>query len=203
MANDEAQTRIQRLNRARILDAGLETFSTEGFSGATLDAIARAAGMSKPNVLYYFPSKEAIYDAILQRMLETWLDPLRALDAEGEPVEELLAYVKRKLHLARDYPVESRLFAGEILRGAPNMIDRLSGPLREMVDMHCGVIRAWMEDGRIAQSDPHHLIISIWALTQHYADFEVQVRAVLGKKRDPWAEAEAHLEMHFRRVLSE
>ncbi|GIT90705.1 TetR family transcriptional regulator [Jannaschia pagri] len=201
MANDEGPTRIQVKNRGLILEAGLDVFSTDGFRGATLDGIAKAAGLSKPNVLYYFGSKEAIYRALLDTLLDTWLDPLRALDPEGEPLEEFLGYVRRKLVLARDFPRESRLFAGEILRGAPLMADALAGDLRQLVDARCEVIRAWMTSGRLAPSDPHHLVFSVWALTQHYADFEVQVAAVLGPERDRWAEAEAHLVEHFRRVL--
>ena len=41
----------------------------------------------------------------------------------------------------------------------------------------------WMDEGKIARTDPYHLIFAIWATTQHYADFDVQVRAVLGKDR--------------------
>lgn len=194
-------TRIQRNRRAQILDAGLEVFSAEGFRGATLDGIAGAAGLSKPNLLYYFPSKEAVYVELLAGLLDTWLDPLRALDPAGDPLQELLGYVRRKLHLARDYPRESRLFAGEILRGAPQMEAQLSGDLRRLVDEHAAVIAGWMDAGHIARADPHHLIFSIWALTQHYADFDVQVQAVLGEERDAWAEAEAHLEGVFSRML--
>ncbi len=76
----KAPTRIQQRNRAAILSAGLDIFSQYGFRGATLDQIAEAAGLSKPNLLYYFPSKEAIHTALLERLLETWLDPLKALD---------------------------------------------------------------------------------------------------------------------------
>ncbi|UWQ21175.1 TetR family transcriptional regulator C-terminal domain-containing protein [Jannaschia sp. W003] len=194
-------TRIQRRNRARILDAAIEVFAAEGFRGATLDGLAKAAGLSKPNLLYYFASKEAVYVALLDTLLDTWLDPLRALDADGEPMAEMLAYVHRKLELARDYPRESRLFAGEILRGAP-MLESELRDLRAMVDEKAAVIAGWMEAGRLARLDPHHLVFSIWALTQHYADFEAQVRAVLGRNRDPWSEAEQELEVHFRRVLA-
>ncbi|CUH39715.1 Rut operon repressor [Jannaschia seosinensis] len=201
MTNGESATRIQVERRARILEAGLDVFAAEGFRGATVDGIARAAGLSKPNLLYYFPTKEAIYVALLGGLLDMWLDPLRALDPSGDPLTEMLAYIRRKLLLARDFPRESRLFAGEILRGAPEMGEMLSVDLRELVDARASVIARWMDAGCLARSDPHHLIFSIWALTQHYADFEVQVRAVLGRARDPWAEAEAELERHFRRVL--
>ncbi|MEM7640938.1 MAG: TetR family transcriptional regulator C-terminal domain-containing protein [Pseudomonadota bacterium] len=208
MANDQTPagsaepTRIQRDRQDRILAAGLTVFAEEGFGGATLDAIAREAGLSKPNLLYYFANKDAIYKGILDRLLTNWLDPLRAIDAQGDPMTEMLSYVRRKLHLARDYPVESRLFAGEILRGAPEMGGLLATQLRKMADDWAAILTTWMDRGRLARSDPHHLLFSIWALTQHYADFEVQVRAVLGHERDPWTEAERHLLAHFERVLT-
>ena len=195
-------TRIQRKNRGAILEAALQVFAARGFGGATVDQIAAEAGLSKPNLLYYFPSKEAIYSALVERQLDTWLDPLRALDADGEPVEEILDYVRRKLEMARDYPRESRLFANEILQGAPQLGDTLAGPLKALVDEKCAVIRDWSDAGRIARLDPHHLIFSIWATTQHYADFEVQVQAVLGARSKGWfADAEAHLDRMFRSTL--
>jgi TetR/AcrR family transcriptional regulator len=197
----KAQTRIQTRNREAILAAGLTVFSAQGFRGATLDEIAREAGLSKPNLLYYFASKEAIYGTLLEGMLDTWLDPLRALDPAGPALEELLAYVRRKLILSRDYPRESRLFANEILQGAPQIGGVLSTDLKTLVDEKAAVIRAWADAGQIAPVDPHHLIFSIWALTQHYADFDVQVQAVLGTA-DPFPGAEAHLEQMFRRMLT-
>ena len=173
-------TRIQTENRERIAAAALEVFGTEGFRGATVDAIAERAGMSKPNLLYYFPTKEAIYREVLKRLLEDWLAPLRALDEAGDPVQEIAAYLDRKIEMARDFPNESRLFANEMLRGAPNMLDVLEGELRALVREKAKVIRAWAAAGKIRKVDPYHLIFAIWATTQHYADYDVQVRAVLG-----------------------
>ncbi len=196
------KTRIQRKNTEAILEAGLEVFSQHGFRGATLDQIAAAAGLSKPNLLYYFPSKEAIHVTLLSQLMETWLDPLHEMKADGEPVEELLAYVHRKLQMSRDFPRESRLFANEIVQGAPRMKEALAGDLKNLVDEKAEVIRAWARDGKIADIDPHHLIFSIWALTQHYADFDVQVQAVLGPGRDPIAEAETFLHTLFERLLA-
>ena len=196
------QSRIQQRNRRRILDASLEVFSTHGYRGATLDRIARAAGLSKPNLLYYFEGKEAIHRALLTDLLETWIAPLRDLDPEGEPCAELLGYVRRKLEMSRQYPRESRLFAGEILQGAPRMERFLREVLRPLVDDRAAVIRRWADQGRIAPVDPHHLIFSIWALTQHYADFEAQIRMIRGDGVDPLEGAEAHLEQHFRRLLA-
>jgi TetR/AcrR family transcriptional regulator len=195
------RSRIQQKNREVILDAALEVFSLHGFRGATLDQIAEVAGLSKPNLLYYFPSKEEVHTALLTGLLDTWLDPLRAMDPKGDPLQEILAYVRRKLDLARDYPRESRLFAGEILQGAPRMRAAIEGDLRRLVTDKATVLTGWMDEGRIARVDPVHLIFSIWALTQHYADFDVQVRAVLGPGHDPFAEAGSFLETLFSRLL--
>ena len=197
-----ARTRIQQKNTGAILDAALEVFSQHGFRGATLDQIAEVAGLSKPNLLYYFASKEAIHLALLTGLMDLWLDPLRALDPKGEPVAEILSYVRRKIGMARDYPRESRLFANEILQGAPRMMDALTGDLKPLVDAKVGIIRAWADQGRIRATDPYHLIFSIWALTQHYADFDVQVRAVLVRGHDPYPEAEAFLTQLYERLLA-
>ncbi len=180
-ARTQRKTRIQEEKQELILEAALDVFSASGFRGATLDQIADAAGMSKPNLLYYFRTKEAIHRQLIDRVLTTWLEPLRAFDAEGKPEAEIRSYIRRKLEMARDFPRESRLFANEILQGAPHIEDELKGPLKELVDEKAEVIRAWARSGKIAKCDPYHLIFSIWSTTQHYADFDVQVRAVLGQ----------------------
>ena len=177
------RTRIQQEKRDLILEAALEVFSAHGFRGATIDQIAEAAGMSKPNLLYYFRRKEDIHETLMQRLLDTWLAPLRELDDVGDPLTELRSYVRRKLEMARDFPRESRLFANEILQGAPRIMPLLEGELKALVDEKAAVIEDWMGAGKIARTDPRHLIFSIWATTQHYADFDVQVRAVLGSGR--------------------
>lgn len=194
------ETRIQQRNRAAIMTAGLEVFSQFGLRGSTLDQIADTAGLSKPNLLYYFPSKDAIYTALLERLLETWLEPLVRMDPDGDPIKEILAYVQRKLDMSRDFPRESRLFANEILQGAPHIADHLSQDLRRLVDEKAVVLHAWIKAGKIAATDPYHLIFSIWAMTQHYADFDVQVRAVLGRDT-PYDDVAAHLEQTFRAIL--
>ncbi|MEM9628007.1 MAG: TetR family transcriptional regulator C-terminal domain-containing protein [Pseudomonadota bacterium] len=181
---DKKRTRIQTENRQTIRDAALEIFARDGFRGATVDAIASKAGMSKPNLLYYFPTKDEIYRELLQNLLESWLAPLQQVDADGEPTEQIAAYIARKMALARDFPMESRLFANEMIRGAPILLDVLSRDLKGLVDEKAALIQAWMDDGKLAPIDPHHLIFAIWATTQHYADFDVQVSAVLGSDSD-------------------
>ncbi|MFN4272494.1 MAG: TetR family transcriptional regulator C-terminal domain-containing protein [Aliihoeflea sp.] len=177
------RTRIQTEKRDVILEAALDVFSAHGFRGATIDQIAEAAGMSKPNLLYYFRGKEDIHETLIKRLLDTWLAPLREMDETGDPITEIRSYIRRKLEMARDFPRESRLFANEILQGAPRVMPMLEGELKPLVDEKAAVIKDWIKQGKLARIDPWHLIFSIWATTQHYADFDVQVRAVLGPDR--------------------
>lgn len=200
--NPRPKTRIQQRNTQTILEAALNVFSAQGFRGATLDQIAQAAGLSKPNLLYYFPSKEAIHLRLLSSLLDIWLAPLREMSAKGEPRAEIMRYMRRKLEMSREMPRESRLFANEILQGAPRMGETLGADLKALVDEKAAIIQAWVDEGRLAPVNPHHLLFSIWALTQHYADFEVQVRAVLGPEHDPFAEAGSFLDMLFERLLA-
>ncbi|PJN93401.1 TetR family transcriptional regulator, partial [Amaricoccus sp. HAR-UPW-R2A-40] len=116
----------QKAKAEAILEAALGVFAAQGFRGATLDQIAEAAGLSKPNLLYYFASKEAVHRALLDRLLHRWLAPLQAIDPSGDPQAEIRGYVARKLAMAQDFPRESRLFADEMLQGAPRLGDVLA-----------------------------------------------------------------------------
>ncbi|WP_300060905.1 TetR family transcriptional regulator C-terminal domain-containing protein [uncultured Roseobacter sp.] len=199
---EKKPSRIQQRNRRRILDAALDVFSKHGYRGATLDQIAEAAGLSKPNILYYFDGKEEIHLTLLNQLMETWLDPLVTLDPKGDPLEEILDYVQRKLDMARDLPRESRLFAGEILQGAPRMAPHLVADLQPLFDEKCSVIKAWMDQGALAAVDPRHLIFSIWATTQHYADFDAQVRVLLRDDPQGHESAGQYLRAMFTRLLA-
>ncbi len=195
-------SRIQQRNRGVILEAALEVFSKNGYRGSTLDQIAAEAGLSKPNILYYFDGKEDIHLTLLNQLMDTWLDPLVAMDPKGDPVAEILAYVQRKLDMARDLPRESRLFAGEILQGAPRMLPQLEGHLKPLFDEKCALIAAWIDQGKLPDLDPRHLIFSIWASTQHYADFELQVGVLMADAPDTFETASRHLDLMFRSMLT-
>jgi len=192
-------SRIQQRNRGKILDAALDVFSRHGFRGSTLDQIAEASGLSKPNILYYFQGKEDIHLSLLAQLMETWLDPLVVLNANGDPLEEILFYIHRKLDMARDLPRESRLFAGEILQGAPHMAPHLVSDLKPLFDEKCAVIQGWVDAGKLAPVDPAHLLFSIWSTTQHYADFDAQVQLL--RPEDDVDTARAHLDAMFTRLL--
>jgi len=174
-------SRIQEKNRSLILDAALGEFSRKGFSGATVERIAADAGMSKSNLLYYFSSKEAIYNATLAHILEVWLAPLKTLRPEGEPAPELAAYIRQKIEMSATFPEASRLFANEVMQGAPQILPILETDLKRLVAEKSQVIEDWISAGKMRRVDPVHLIFTIWATTQHYADFSVQIRALTGR----------------------
>jgi TetR/AcrR family transcriptional regulator len=129
--------------------------------------------------LYYFKSKEGIYTAVLERTLAQWLEPLSALDGAADPIAELTRYIDAKLDLTFERPEASRLFATEVLAGAPHVTRFLKGPLRSLVANKAKVINDWVKAGKLKPVDAEHLIFAIWSVTQHYADFSVQVEAVL------------------------
>ncbi|MDR6235219.1 TetR/AcrR family transcriptional regulator [Pseudomonas psychrotolerans] len=177
------QRRLRQIEakRAQILSAALDIFSRLGLHGASLDQVALQADVSKTNLLYYFSSKEELYLAVLRQLLTTWLSPLRTFSEDQEPLEALRGYLRHKLEMARDRPAESRLFCLEMIQGAPLLLPELQSNLHDLMVEKIRVIRAWITAGKLAPVDPHHLIFSIWATTQHYADFRVQVQALCGR----------------------
>lgn len=193
-------SRIQQRNRRIILDAALDVFSRNGYRGATLDQIAEAAGLSKPNILYYFDGKEAIFVTLMSSLVDEWVEPLRQIDAEGEPMQEMRTYVARKIEMSRKMGRESRLFANEILQGAPRISPHLQGDLKLLFDRTSTTLRLWMDQGKIAQMDPEHLIYSIWATTQHYADFQAQIAVLSGE--DKIDTADAFLDLLYVKLLT-
>jgi TetR/AcrR family transcriptional regulator len=197
-AKTAQKTRIQNQNEQIILDAALGVFSAFGYRGATVDQIAIKAGLSKPNLLYYFKRKEDIYVAVLEHTLEKWLAPLRSLNPNNDPIEELSAYISTKLELSWRNPAASKLFANEILHGAPHVGKYLKGPLKELVDDKVAVINHWIDQKKISSVNPYHFIFAIWAVTQHYADFSAQVEALMNGIMDNAATREAVLEILLR-----
>ncbi|MEB0057518.1 HTH-type transcriptional regulator RutR [Variovorax sp. LG9.2] len=187
--------------RSVILAAALGLFSRFGLHGTSVDQVAARADVSKSNLLYYFANKEELYVSVLRELLAVWLEPLRGFSAEQDPREAIGHYIRRKLVISRDQPDASRLFCLEMIQGAPLLRDELGRELRDLVDRKSEVIRAWVAAGKLAPVDPHHLIFALWATTQHYADFGVQVQAITGRTLDDPAFFEETVENVQRIVL--
>lgn len=172
-------SRIKQRNEARILDAAQHVFAANGFHGATIDAVAERAGMSQPNLHNYFKTKSALYAAVLEQTLGLWLELIDDLDADGDPGTELRRYIAQKMEASRQFPEASRVFANEVLQGAPVLKVHLKTRTRDNVRQFAAVIEAWVAAGKLRPVDPYHLIFLIWAGTQHYADFSAQIRLIM------------------------
>lgn len=175
--------RVGERNRRRILGAAERVFARRGFRGARLDEIAEESKLPKANLLYYFKTKESLYRAVVTDILEVWLSALGEISVDDHPAEALTGYIERKMALSRERPEASRVFAMEIITGAPVIREHLRGSLREWVERQGAVFRTWQRRGLMADLPAEHVFFAIWALTQTYADFAPQVTAVLGVER--------------------
>lgn len=180
MAEEAGKGQIRQINEARILSAAERVFAGAGFGGATMAAIADQAALPKANLHYYFGAKRDLYRAVLAQTLQDWLEPTHVIVPEADPKTAIEAYIRAKMALSIARPHASRVFANELLHGAPMIKALLITDLRQLVLTKSAVIAQWIDAGKMAPVDPVHLFFTIWAATQTYADFEVQVCAVLG-----------------------
>ncbi len=182
-APDEApKGQIRQANESVILAAAERVFAGAGFGGATMAAIAEAAGLPKANLHYYFGSKQELYRAVLARTLEDWLLPTHGITPDADPRQAIEGYIRAKMALSQQRPHASKVFANELLHGAPELRRLLETGLRELVREKAVVIDGWVAAGRMAPVNATHLFFTLWAATQTYADFDVQIRAVLGRQ---------------------
>ena len=161
-----------------ILAAAEVVFAERGYDGATTAAIATAAGLPKANLHYYFATKEQLYRRVIARILDAWLDAADAFDAMDSAQDALTRYIAAKMDLARERPHGSRVFASEIMRGAPVAQDFLVTTLKRWVEERSAVVERWIRQGQLRPIDPKTLFFMIWAATQHYADFAHQIAAL-------------------------
>lgn len=172
---------IRERNRERILTAAEEEFALQGFGGATIQSIAERAGLPKSNVLYYFSSKKRIYYALFDDIMGRWNAVLSDIQPDDDPAVALASFIRTKVEMSRTHPLASRLFAMEIIQGAPLLKEHLRTSMRDWVIERSGVIQQWIDAGRMAPVDPVQLILLIWSSTQHYADFHVQILLIEDK----------------------
>lgn len=166
---------IRQENERNILRAAELVFAEAGFGGATMQLIADMAGLPKANLHYYFPTKEALYRRVVDNIFQIWLDAAAVFDDADGPVEGIGAYIDAKMDLSRSHPAGSKVWAAEVMHGAPVIQDYLETTLREWTEGRAHVIRRWIAEGKMKPVDPHHLLYMVWATTQHYADFRHQI----------------------------
>lgn len=175
--------RIRQDNEAQILRSAEQEFAEKGFEGASINSIAKRAGIPRSNVHYYFNSKLDLYVAVLNGVIELWNEAFSKIKPEDDPAEALATYIRSKVMYSRSYPLASKIFASEIMHGAPNLSNYFKEEFRPWVKKKAAVIQDWVDMGKMDPVDPYHLIFLIWSATQHYADFDLQVCAALGKSR--------------------
>ncbi len=181
-SKDVKEGRIRRERCAEILQAAEHEFAINGFKGTSTRAIADRAGLAKAQVHYYYASKEELYCELLDNILDEWNRTLAPINDADQPATVLRNYITAKLRLSIERPEASKIFAGEILRGAPVVGAHLRGRQRQWLSDYCAVIQGWIDRGLMDPLDPLQLIFMIWAVTQHYADFDVQVLALMDKE---------------------
>jgi len=183
---DKVKTKPQRLSRQlteqKILTAAEEIFALYGFQGAAVNSIAELSGLTKQNLLYYFPSKEVLYLSVLEKILDLWLERMALLVQRGDgPRTMITSYIQGKIDISRAHPNASKVFANEIIQGAPRLRDHLINHLLPLLEDDVKLIRTWIAEGKMDPVDPYHLFFMIWSSTQTYADFSMQIELVLGK----------------------
>ncbi|WP_072395163.1 TetR/AcrR family transcriptional regulator [Hyphomicrobium sp. CS1GBMeth3] len=181
---DERSVTTTTNAEGKILEAAEHVFAKYGFRGATTAMIAAKAGVTKPNIYYYFRNKEALYRKLLRSILAIWADSLRVIEADKPAEDCLRLYLARKMEFSRSKPQLSRIFATEIISGAPYIRDQISRATRPLLQEKAAVIERWIKEGKITPSvDPIFLIFLMWASTQAYADFAAQMQILLGKRQ--------------------
>lgn len=182
--NQTHYTRNRQKHETRILIAAEEVFAEMGYNGATIDTIAERAGLSKQNMLYYFTSKKLLYQKVLENILDIWLDSTVLLDQPGkDPASMLENYIRKKIELSQTKANSSKIFATEIINGAPHLSEEIKTKLLTSVNNDAKLVEDWITEGKMDPIDPRHLFFIIWATTQTYADFSSQIEIILGKNK--------------------
>ncbi|OHC58750.1 MAG: TetR family transcriptional regulator [Rhodobacterales bacterium RIFCSPHIGHO2_02_FULL_62_130] len=171
---------IRQQNETLILQAAEKVFAEAGFGGATMQLIADVAGLPKANLHYYFATKEDLYRRVVQNIFEIWLHAADSMDQAAGPVEGIGAYIEAKMEISRRHPDGSKVWASEVMHGAPVIQDYLETTLREWTTGRAGLIQRWIDEGKMAAVNPEHLLYMLWATTQHYADFGHQIETLNG-----------------------
>ncbi len=185
-----------------ILEAAKRLFALRGFGGVSLDHIATEVGTAKQNVLYYFESKENLYKRVLHGVLDVWLSYMAAIvDHADDPERALRGYVAGKLRFSREHPHDSRVYANEVIAGAPLFAQEIKDRVLPALNADIAIFNQWAKQGICRPVDARHLMVLLWASTQAYADFASQIALVLGKKKLQAADFKAGEELIIDMVL--
>lgn len=176
-------TRIRQKNQDLIIEVASEQFATQGYAATKMIDIAKAADIPKANVFYYFSSKDKLYYAVLQTVTQPLLEASRPIEELSDPVEALSQYIEAKLRISRDHPHASKVFANEVMSGAKALPKDIGDELFKQAQMMMDKFSTWSQLGFMDDVPPQHLMFTIWAATQTYADFGWQICNVMQKEQ--------------------
>jgi TetR/AcrR family transcriptional regulator len=177
----KAPTASRLLKEQGILTEAENHFAQFGFEGASLENIAAAIGISRHNLLYYFPNKEALYQRVLDDILTQWLAGMDDLSHGDDPQQALRRYIRAKLRYSRERPNGAKVFTKEVIAGAPRYGKAISARVGPLLKAEVRTFERWAREGRIARVNFTHLMFIIWSVTQAYAEQEAQFALLLGK----------------------
>ncbi|HEX2040523.1 MAG TPA: helix-turn-helix domain-containing protein [Acidimicrobiales bacterium] len=165
----------------RILDAALESFGTRGYEATSLDALAGTLGIRKQTILYWFPNKEALLEAVIDRSAAELAATLeRTLARAGEGWARVEAIVKSVFRLAARRPELLGLLR-ELSRLGPPASTRLSEALDPLLARATGFLEAEMAAGRMRRNDPRLVLLAAYSAVVGVAT-EVEVYRALGEE---------------------
>lgn len=173
---------IRTRNSQQILQAAQEEFVLHGFKGTSMQSIADRAQLPKANIHYYFKNKANLYRVVLEEIMTAWNHVLADMNNDSDPAEVLSKFIHAKMQLSYTNPNGSKIFAMEIIQGAPHLKEHISQDMRQWVREKSDVMNSWIAQGKMRKVEPSYLIFMIWASTQHYADFETQVLEVTNRR---------------------
>src|SRR3569832_1408533 len=169
------------LKQQAILLEAERQFARKGCEGTSLDDIATELGISRQNMLYYFASKDALYTAVLDDVLETWLKGLETMSKASEPREAISAYILAKLRFSQERPSGCTVFTQEVMTGAPRYARKLDELVTPHLRAQVRTFEKWAREGLVRRVDFTHLMFKIWSVTQAYADLAPQFALLLRK----------------------
>ena len=193
--------RIRERNRELIIQAASKTFAEQGYAATKTVDIAKLAGLPKANVYYYFKTKENLYRSVLESVIEPLLHAATPFYENDDPVTALEQYIRAKIRISQQYPYASKVFASEIMHGAPHLPEDIAAQMMEQTQQSSAKIESWIERGLMDKVDAHHLLFTIWASTQTYADFDWQISRVTGKEKMEQDDYDAAAELIVQLVL--
>ncbi len=178
----DAPLRAARVAKVSVICAEAERqFAQYGFEGASLDMIAQTLGISRQNLLYYFPSKELLYIQVLDNVLDEWRLRMDGLVSGSNPEAAVRDYIRAKLRFSAERPAGSQVFAREVMAGMPRFREAMMARAMPAMNADVKTFERWADAGLVARLDFRHLLFSIWASTQAYADMAPQFACMLGK----------------------